>query len=169
MQSHSEHESAREHIAERLRERIYATIALMAVLVTIDPSHTTPGKAAILVAGTIVGLWGASLIASRMATRMVYPEDASHNESLKLLLRAHSPMLIALITPLLLIGMAAIGILSLAVAVNISIISSTLLLAVWSIMSVRALKGGKSPVILILCLQIGIIAGIISLKVAVGH
>jgi len=160
---------SKEHIAEQIKERIYATFALMAVLVSINPSHSTPGAAAALVAGTIVSLWAASIVASRMAAKMVYRDSIDHDEAVGTLLRNHSPMLLSLVGPLFFIGVAALGIISLNTALTISIVTSGLLLASWSILSAKSLHSKRRPLFLILLLQLAVIVGIIALKVVVGH
>ena len=94
-----------ELLAESLKERIYASLALLAVLLTIDPKHSTALHAAVIIGGTALSLWLASLVSSQMARRMVFGQpDAKQFEEDR---QRHSPLLASAILPLLLVGLSA--------------------------------------------------------------
>ena len=160
---------AKELIAELLKERIYTTFAIMAVLLTIDPSHSTAGGAIGLVAGTVVSLWAASVVASRMAQRMVYRNEINHLESLRHSLIVHSSMLYAMLPPIGLFLLSAIGVLPLGVATILAAIGSGLLLFGWTLNSVRATHSGARTVIPTLLVQALVVVGVIVLKLNSSH
>ena len=159
----------KELIAELLKERIYATFALMAVLLSIDATHTTPWGAIVLVAGTIASLWAASIVASRMSTRMVYGNSVDHRESLRHTLAAHASMLYAMITPIVLFGLAAAHALSLHLAIILATIAAGGLLVIWTLRSVHTTHSGARTVVPLLVLQVSAVIGVIALKLATSH
>lgn len=159
----------KEHIAELLRERIYATFALLAVLVSVDTGHSTPLRTELVIAGTIFSLWAASLVATLMARRVVYQGELDPEHERQHELRRHAPMLATLVFPSLMILLSALGILELNTAINISIISSLLLLVSWSIMSARSMRAKRTPIIVLIGAELLIGLGVIALKIAIGH
>ncbi len=154
--------------AELLKERIYATLALLAVLLTIDASHTTPLKAAVIVLGTAFSLWAASLVAAVMSYRVVMQQDAPEHR-LRRQVVLHSPLLAAAAFPVVVIVMATTGVFDLAVALNVAIGASLLLLVGWSLMSARALKAGRVTTLVLAGVELLIGFAIVGLKVLVGH
>lgn len=159
----------REFAAELLKERIYVTFALVAVLASINTNHTSPFHAEFIVGGTIVSLWAASIVATIMSRRLVLRGQIDHDHEIRHQIRVHSPMLLALVTPLFLMTLSAMDVIALSWAVNISIFSSLLLLASWSIMSAKTLGAKKVPTFILILLQLAIGAGIILLKIVAGH
>jgi hypothetical protein len=154
--------------AELLKERIYATLALLAVLLTIDADHTSPLKAALIVAGTACSLWLAGLAAARMSYRVVMQEEEpAHN--LRRQMVTHSPLLFAAAFPLLTIGMAGTGFIELTNAINLAIAASLLLLLSWSLLSARAIRAGKLSTLVLAVTELGIGLAIVSLKMVVSH
>ena len=159
----------KEHVAELLRERIYATFALLAVLVSVDTQHSTPLHTELVIAGTIFSLWAASIVATLMARRVVYQGELDPDHERQHLLRQHAPMLASLAFPTLMIVLSAFGILPLNVAINISIVSSLLLLVSWSIMSARSMRAKRTPIIVLIAAELAIGLGVVALKIAIGH
>jgi len=158
-----------EIFAELLRERIYATLALIAVLISINPNHSTPLVSAGIVTGTIVSLWAASIASTQMSDRIVFKDSVDHIVKLRVQINRHMPMLYSLIFPLVLIGLSATKLLSLNAALNIATVGSGLLLAIWSIDSVKTFSAKTSVLVIALIAQLAIIFGIVALKVALGH
>lgn len=159
----------KEYIAELLKERIYATLALLAVLISIDAEHISPLHAAYIICGTIVSLWAASIAATQMSRRLIFQNELNHPDEAERQIRRHAPMLASLVFPLVLISLAMIDLISLEIAINISILSSLLLLVGWSIGSARSLHANKVPVIILIAIELAIGLGIVGLKLAVGH
>lgn len=163
----TEHE--KEYIAELLKERIYATLALLAVLISIDADHASALHAVYIICGTIVSLWAASIVATQMSRRLIFPGQLDNVQETHHQLRRHAPMLASLIFPLLMIGLSMIHFISLEVAINVSIISALILLAGWSIGSALSLKAKKLPIFILVAIELAIGLGIVALKVIIGH
>lgn len=159
----------KEYIADLLKERIYATLALLAVLISINPVHSNPLHAAAIICGTIASLWAASIVATQMSRRMIFQGAVDHNKEVKHQIRRHAPMLASLFFPLLMIGLAAANIITLQLALTISIASSLLLLVGWSIGSARSLNAKKLPTFILILVELAIGLGVVGLKIIVGH
>lgn len=121
-------EQEKEYIADLLKERIYATLALLAVLISIDSEHTSALHAVYIICGTIISLLAASLVATQMSRRLVFRGELNAREEATHQLRRHAPMLAALVFPLLMIGLAMARLIGLDDAINVSILSALALL-----------------------------------------
>lgn len=159
----------KEYIAELLKERIYATLALLAVLVSIDTRHASSLHAAYIMCGTIISLWAASIVATQMSRRLVFQGELDHIQEAHHHIRRHAPMLASLALPLLMVSLAMTHLISLDLAINISIASALLLLAGWSIGSAKALNAHNLPIAILVAIELAIGLGIVGLKLVVGH
>ncbi len=168
MKSRAENGYSLEFRAELLKERIYATLALLAVLLTLDPHHSSAGQAALIVGGTVLSLWAASLIATTMSYRVVMQRVVPRRNFRRQLL-LHSALLTAAAFPLLTFGMAATGFITLAVAINMAIGASLLLLLSWSLLSARALQTGGLGTLILAGAELAIGLGIVGLKIFLEH
>ena len=153
---------------ELLRERIYATIALLAVLLTLDTAHTSPIKAAVIVAGTALSLWAAGLVASQMSYRIIMQKEQPKHSTDRQVLR-HAPLLVAAIFPLFAISLSIIGVVGLAVAIEAAIVASLLLILGWSLLSARALKAGRLATLFLGFTEVAIGLAIVGLKLLISH
>lgn len=162
-------EEQKEYIAELLKERIYATLALLAVLISIDTTHYSSLHAVYIICGTIISLWAASIVATQMSRRVIFQGQLDHTQEIRHQMRRHAPMLASLVFPLIMLSLAMINLISLEVAVNISIISALLLLAGWSIGSARSLRAKKLPTFVLVAIELAIGLSIVGLKVLIGH
>lgn len=165
--TYTEHE--KEFIAELLKERIYATLALLAVLISIDTGHSSPLHAIYIICGTIISLWAASIVATQMSRRLIFQGKLDHVHETHHQLRRHAPMLASLLFPVLMISLAMTKLISLDVAVNVSIASALILLVSWSIGSARSLNAKKMPTFILVAIELGIGLSIVALKVLIGH
>lgn len=154
---------------ELLKERIYATFVLLAVLLTIDTSHTTPLRVIIIIGGTSLSLWAASLVASRMSYRIVMQKNETDRVRISLQLAQHRPLLYAAALPLFINILALVHIIPVALAVEISIAGMILLLVVWSLLSARALNAGKLATLILAGVELIIGLLIIGLKLFSAH
>jgi hypothetical protein len=158
-----------DHLAEQMKERIYATLALLAVLVSIDTGHTSASHAELIVAGTALSLWAASVMATKMSNRIILREyPPTHHERLATI-RAHSQLLMAAAAPVILIFFSYIGFLPLSFAVNGSILFLILLMVGWSLLSARSMRYGWMQTTILASIELGIGLAIVSLKLFVGH
>jgi len=153
---------------ELLKERIYATLALLAVLLTINPDHTTTGRAMLLVAGTAFSLWLASLIAAQMSYRIVMQRPHSEQEASRHL-ASHSPLLFAAVLPLLSLLQSALGLLALSDAVNLAIGLTVFPMIVWSLLSAKAIRAKRLPTLVIAGIELLIGLAVVLLKIKLGH
>ncbi len=159
----------KEYLAELLKERIYATLALLAILIGIDSDHTTPKHAALIISGTIVSLWVASIVSTLMARRVIYQGSIDHSRDREAQIRKHAPMLATLAFPLIMLSFAMLELIKLSTAINISLAGSLLLLVVWSIHASRTLKVKKVPAFLLVVAELSIGLAVVALKLALGH
>ena len=156
-----------ELMAETLKERIYATLALLAVLVSIDAAHTSGEHVELLIGGTALSLWAASWIASQLARQMVFGRpDAEHIEREK---QRHAPLLLSAVPPMFIVGLSEIRVISLDVAVSISTYLLILTLALWALMSAARMRVGRGRAIVFASIVTLIGLGIVALKAALGH
>jgi hypothetical protein len=157
-----------EHRAGLLKERIYATIILLAVLISIDPAHNTPFEVLIIISGTTISLWAASLVASQMARRIILKKIGTKTE-IHHRLREHSPLLAAGSVPFIMSLLAVAGLMELTVAIAISIGYSILLMILWSLLSAKAMDAQKWLTLFVAGMQFAIGLGIVLLKFALEH
>ncbi|HEX6416656.1 MAG TPA: hypothetical protein VFZ62_03965 [Candidatus Saccharimonadales bacterium] len=169
MPTHNDTAIHKEYVADLLKERIYATLALLAVLISIDSDHYSPLKALLLIYGTILSLWAASIVATQMSRRVVFGSELDTKAEQERQLRRHAPMLATLAFPTLMIGLSMTGLVPLGIAVDISIISALILLAAWSVSSARSLHITKLPIFLLVIIELLIGLGVVGLKVLIGH
>lgn len=153
---------------ELLKERIYATLALLAVLVSLDPSHTSVMRAELIVGGTAVSLWLASLVAAQMSHRIVTGRIHTPQEHDRNYIQ-HAPLLLAAVFPVIAIAISATGIYSLSTAVNIAIGSSILLMISWSLLSARALRAKKFTTLAVTASQLLLGLLIVAIKLQIEH
>ncbi|MEJ8640907.1 hypothetical protein WKI68_04440 [Streptomyces sp. MS1.HAVA.3] len=102
--------------AARLKERLYATITMISVVIGLGASeHVNAAGAAATVLTAAVGLWLATLVADQQAHRVVHGRLATGTE-LRHMLWIGSPLLLSAVGPLILIGSAALGVMGLETA-----------------------------------------------------
>ena len=157
-----------EQTADLLKERIYASLALLAVLLSIDDSHTSVLSAAFAVGGTALSLWAASLISTMMARRIVHKRANTHGE-FRHQLQKHSPLLASAIFPLFMIGLAATHLIDLHAAITVALISLIISLVAWSLASARAMGAAKLGMLWLGAIEALIGLAIVALKVFVSH
>jgi hypothetical protein len=156
-----------ELIADVMKERIYASLALLAVLISIDANHTSIGHVALLVGGTSLSLWAASGISAQMARRMVYGE--ANIDQLNRDKQKHAPLLASAVLPLLLVGLSALNIVPLNQAISISIFAILLSLVVWSVASARSMNASKTATLILSGIVLLVGLCIVGLKAFLEH
>lgn len=100
----------REHLAENMKERIYATITLVAVITALwqTAEHHSGWGALASIGGTAVALWVATLIAARVSYRAVYRRSMNRSEVAKLFFTS-SGLFAPAIFPVLLVSISMMG------------------------------------------------------------
>lgn len=160
----------REHLAENMKERVYATITLLAVIATLwqtSDHHSAKGSIAGVV-GTVVGLWLATLIAGRVSHRAVYQKSMRHHELAKLLFTS-SGLLVPAFLPTILILLSGFNVLSLKDALFGGMVMLLLSLFTLSFMAGRKIYTSRARIILISALETLVGVGVIALKILVGE
>ena len=159
-----------EHIAENMKERIYATLTLLAVIAALWQSaehHTAMGTIASIL-GTATALWLATLISARMSHRAVHAKRMTTRDYRKILFTS-SGLFAPAILPTLLILLSASNIFSLKTALFSSMVVLSLSLFAFSFSAGRRIYGNGLRLIVISALEMLLGVGVIVLKLAVGE
>lgn len=158
-----------EHKIELLKERIYATIALLAIMLTIDTKEASPLEAGIIIGGTAVSLWIASIISTRMSRRIVLGHQNESREKTEYLFSKHTPLLTAAFFPLLMIIISFTGFIPLSQAILLGIAELFFFLIIMSYQSAKAFHISNFSTIIIAAIEIVLGFLIIWLKMYVSH
>lgn len=156
-------------LRERLKERIYASLTLLAVLVGLAQSgHPSHLGAAASVAVTALGLWLATVVADLQAHPVAHGRGPQVTE-IRHMLFVSSPLLTSAVGPLLLIGLSALGALHLSTALWIAVGTEVASLAAWG--CAGGLRRGAGPLGALVtgALNAVIGAGVVAVKLLAGH
>ncbi|MGW3622918.1 hypothetical protein [Streptomyces sp. NPDC000880] len=155
--------------AARLKERIYATITLTAVVVTLaEAKATDQAEAALTVAVTALGVWLATLVADEQAHRAMSGHGANRAE-IRTALHVSSPLLLSAVGPLVLIGMSALGVISLGTALLISAGVEVASLFLWGWRTGLRMGNGPMSALVSGLLDTVIGMGVVAVKLLAGH
>ncbi|MEU8774185.1 hypothetical protein [Streptomyces sp. NPDC048606] len=155
--------------ADRLKERLYATITMISVVIGLSVAeHATAPGAAATVLTTAVGLWLATLVADGQAHRVVHGRFGSGRE-LRRMLWVSSPLLLSAIGPLILIGSAGLGVMYLTTALYAAAGVSVASLFGWGWYGGVRMGGGAPIALLAGALDAGIGLAVALVKAAAGH
>ncbi|MGY0020803.1 hypothetical protein [Streptomyces sp. cg35] len=156
-------------LRERLKERIYASLTLLAVLVGLAQSgHPTHVGAVVSVAVTALGLWLATLVADLQAHPVAHGRMPRLPE-IRHTLFTSSPLLTSAAGPLLLIGLSAAGVMELTTALWISVGSEVAALAAWGFTGGRRVGARPLAALLTAALNAVIGVGVVAVKLVAGH
>ncbi len=116
-----DNETKRQVFWEYIKERLYGSITLLSVEITllIHVHNMNTGHALFVVLSTIVGLWLASIFSSILASKMIHRENA-HGEIIKSIV-SHRWLLVSVIPSACLIALSYIPFISLEAALLSSI------------------------------------------------
>jgi hypothetical protein len=160
----------REHIAENMKERIYATITLLAVMTGLWQSantHTVVGSVLIVI-GTVVALWLATLISARMSYRAIHSRPMIASEYRKLLFTS-SGLFAPTLLPVLLICFSATNIISLKTALMTGMIILAVSLFVLSFIGGWRIYDNRLRLLFVSSLEMLLGVGVIVLKLVLGE
>jgi hypothetical protein len=161
----------REIIADNMRERIYSSITLLAVMAALWQNadhHTYLGTIASIF-GAAVALWLATLIAIRMSYRAVHGQAISHREYSRTLFAA-SGLLAPAVPPIILIALSWLThFYDLKIALGAAMIVGLLSLFILSFTAGRKIYNSTWRLLLVSLLEMAVGIGIIILKLAVGE
>lgn len=161
----------RETVAENMKERIYSTITLLAVLATMwqHAQHHTHRGAIVSIIGAALAVWLATLIATRMSHRAVHGKPIDRHDYVKTFFTS-SGLLAPAIPPIFFVAVSAVtGWYDLQAALLVSMIVSLLSLFALSFMASRKIYSSIWRQLLVSSLELSVGAGIIVLKLAVGE
>jgi len=154
--------------AELLRERIYSTITLLAVVVTLWQHANNYSAWAVVgaVIGTVGALWLATLIASRMSYRIVHDgkELEMHYRKAS---EAASGLLAPAVMPVALTLISMTGLFTLEAALASSVILLVLSLFMFSLVSGRKIASSFLSLVVYSLLQLGLGLVVVALKLIV--
>ncbi|WAZ23322.1 hypothetical protein STRCI_004659 [Streptomyces cinnabarinus] len=158
-----------ETLVERVKERVYATITMLAVLVGLaQNTHTRYSTATVFIACTALGLWLATLVADFQAHRVVHQRLPDRAE-LRHLLYVTSPLLSSAAGPLVMIVLSAFGLFHLSTALWIAVGVDIASLAAWGFVGGRRMGSGVVPSIVAAVVDAAIGLGVVMVKVVAGH
>ncbi|MBQ0825563.1 hypothetical protein [Streptomyces tagetis] len=155
-------------LVDRLKERLYATITMIAVVVGLAYGHAGPTGAVATVLTAALGLWLAALVADQQAHRTVHGRFATGRE-LRRMLHVSSPLLSCAVGPLVLTGLAALDVLSLYAALLVSAGVQVASLFGWGWTAGRRMGGGTLLPLLAGFVDAVIGAAVALVKAAAGH
>ncbi|MFD3474606.1 hypothetical protein [Streptomyces sp. NPDC058695] len=154
---------------ERLKERIYAAITMLAVVVGLAQSpHAEHWTAAAYVTGTAVGLWLATLVADVQAHRVVHKRFPGRAD-MRHMLYVSSPLLSSAAGPLAMDALSAAGALDLDTALWIAAGAGIAGIAAWGFEGGRRMGGGLLASSLAAAVDAVIGAGVVGVKLLAGH
>jgi hypothetical protein len=163
-------ESMLEYVAENMKERIYATITLLAVIVALwqtASEHTIVGSIASIL-GTVTALWLATLISSRMSHRAVHGKSLTGRDLAKITFTS-SGLFVPAILPVLFVLMSAAGIMKLKVAFMAGIVALLLSLFLLSFTAGRRIYTSPVRLFIVSLGEMAVGIGVILLKLAIGE
>lgn len=155
--------------ALRLKERIYATITMVAVTVglSVSAESSIPGAASTVVV-TALGLWLATVVADQQAHRVVHLRDPSSTE-IRRLLFVSSPLLVSALPALAMITLSGFGAVRLRTALLIAAGVGVGSLFMWSFLGGRRMGNGRAGAAIAgtVDMTIGVVVALV--KYVAGH
>jgi uncharacterized membrane protein len=159
-----------EETSEFLKERIYATLTLIALLATLwqGADHVTARGAALSVLGTVIALWLAVGVASRMSYQVTHgkrmgPKAYWH------ILRTHSALLVPAFPVLVLILVSLTHLFSLKTALFASMAVLLMSFVGFSLLAGRRIHSNWLEITITSGFEIALGLGVIVLKIVAGH
>ncbi|MFG2587870.1 hypothetical protein [Streptomyces sp. NPDC048438] len=154
--------------ADRLKERIYATITMIAVVVglSLGEAGTTGALATVLT--TALGLWLAAFVADQQAHRTVHRHLATGHD-LRRMLYVSSPLLSCAVGPAVMITLAALDVLSLSAALMTAAGVGIASLFAWGCAGGLRMGGGVLLAVLAGLADAVIGVAVALVKAAAGH
>ncbi|HEY1085243.1 MAG TPA: hypothetical protein VGE34_00770 [Candidatus Saccharimonadales bacterium] len=159
-----------EEATEFLKERIYATITLLALLATLwhSADHFTAKGVIVSIVGTVIGLWLAIGIASRMSYQVVHGKRMD-TKTYFTILRHHSALLAPAFPVVIFILGSLTGLYSLKAALLASLIVLLLSFVGFSLLAGRRMRSSWTEITITSGFEIALGIGVIALKIYAGH
>ena len=159
-----------EYIAENMKERIYATITLLALIVALwqtADEHSILGSIASIF-GTVFALWLATLISSRMSHRAVHGKSMARRDLGRLAFTS-SGLFVPAIVPILLVLVSTTGMISLKTAFMAGSVALLLSLFLLSFAAGRKIYASPLRLVIVSTAEMSVGIGVILLKLAIGE
>ena len=163
--------ASREAIAENMKERVYSSITLLAVLTVMwrTADHRTALGLIAGIAGSVVALWLATLIAARMSYRAVHGKPIDRRDYIRVFFTS-SGLLAPAIPPIIIVAVSGVtGWYGLESALVASMAISLLSLFSLSFAAGRKIYDNIWRLLLVSTLEMSVGVGVILLKLAVGE
>lgn len=161
----------REVIAENMKERVYSTITLLAVLTVLwqNAEHHRVVPTILTILGSVVALWLATLISIRLSYRAVHGQPIGMSSYRKALFAA-SGLLAPAVTPILIIAISGLtNWYHLKAALLASMIVSLLSLFLISFTAGRKIYNNLGRLLIVSTLEMSVGVGVILLKIVTGE
>ncbi|MFG2981098.1 hypothetical protein ACGFYQ_07525 [Streptomyces sp. NPDC048258] len=160
---------ATEMATAQLKERLYATITMISVVIGLaGSSHVTVLGSVATVVTASVGLWLAALVADQQAHRVTRGALARGRE-LRAMLFVSSPLLLSAVGPLVLIGLSALGVMGLETALLTAAGVNVATLFAWGCYGGVRMGGGTVFALLAGAIDAAIGTAVAVVKAAAGH
>lgn len=160
----------REHVAENMKERIYATITLLAIIAAHwqTAEHHTVRGTVIAIVGAVVALWLATLISARMSHRAVHGKRVNGKEYRRIVFTS-SGLLAPAFIPVVIVLFSLTGLYTLQTALMVAMIVLLLSLFLLSFTAGLKIYASKWRLASVSLLEMSLGIGVIALKLAVGE
>jgi len=161
---------ALESIAENMKERIYATITLLAMIVALwqTSGHHTAGGAIVNMLGTVAALWLATIMSARMSHRAVHGKSMTLGRLRKLLFTS-SGLFAPAILPVAFVLASMTGIITLKTALFAGVVILILSLFFLSFHAGRRIHASFLRLMFISMIEMLVGVGVVALKIFVGE
>lgn len=162
--------SVREAVAENMKERIYASITLLAVIAALwqTSEHHSVRGAVVTVIGSVVALLLATLISARLSHRAIHGKSISPKQYQHVIFTS-SGLLAPAIAPTLIILLSSTGWYTLRTALMTSMIVILGSLFLISFNAGRRIYDKTSRALIVSLLEVSVGLGVILLKLALGE
>lgn len=161
----------RELVADNMRERIYSSITLIAVLTVMwqnDEYHSTFGTIEVIL-GSVLALWLATLISIRMSYRAVHGKSIDRKDYVRTFFTA-SGLLVPAILPILIVLISGMTHwYTIKTALLASIVISLVSLFGLSFQAGRKIYDNLGRLLLVSALEMSVGLLVVVLKLAVGE
>ncbi len=165
----TEHAADPKAAAAQLKERLYATITMISVVIGLAAgSHVEVLGAVATVATASLGLWLAALVADQQAHRVTHGALATGRE-LRSMLFVSSPLLLSAVGPLVLIGVSALGAMGLETALLTAAGVNVATLFAWGCYGGLRMGGGTAFALLAGAIDAAIGTAVAVVKASAGH
>ncbi|MFE9559981.1 hypothetical protein ACFYM0_02580 [Streptomyces sp. NPDC006487] len=158
-----------ETAAAQLKERLYATITMISVVIGLAGSgHVDVLGAVATVTTASAGLWLAALVADQQAHRVMHGALARGRE-LRAMLFVSSPLLLSAVGPLVLIGVSALGAMGLDTALLTAAGVNVATLFAWGCYGGIRMGGGTLFALIAGAIDAAIGTAVALVKALAGH